>query len=150
VVADDGSGIVVADWVEGPPGPEWGLTVPLAPGTTWEGDGLLTTAGGARARWRLLTEDATVTVGEGPWSSTYGSVETATRLLVAGPLGGPVAWALTLGTGASPVLDGARLHGDLLDVAGAGLTVSWGDGVIDLEGHHPDRPGGAAARVVLR
>ena len=150
VVADDGSGIVVADWVEGPPGPEWGLTVPLAPGTTWEGDGLLTTAGGARARWQLLTEDATVTVGEGPWSSTYGSVETATRLLVAGPLGGPVAWALTLGTGASPVLDGARLHGDLLDVAGAGLTVSWGDGVIDLEGHHPDRPGGAAARVVLR
>ena len=147
VVDDEGGGIVVADWVEGPPGPTWQLALPGAPGSTWDG-GTLSTAGGTTARVAFLTDGVATEVETGPWSSTYGSVEPAPRLVARGTVGGPVAWSLVVG--AEGALAGARVHGDRLEVAGATLTVSWLDGAVALDVDHPDGPSGPPPEVALR
>jgi hypothetical protein len=147
VIAEDGSGLVVADWVEGPPGQEWQLALPGAPASHWV-DGRLSTADGTTAHLAFLTEGVTTEVEEGMWSSTYGAVEPAPRLLARGTVGGPVAWALRVEP-AGPTSD-ATVHGDLLRVAGATVTISWLDGAVALVVDHPDRPGAPTREVALR
>ncbi len=147
VIAEDGSGLVVADWVEGPPGPEWQLALPGAPASHWV-DGRLSTADGTTAHLAFLTEGVTTEVEEGMWSSTYGAVEPAPRLLARGTVGGPVAWALSLAPGGPT--SRAMVHGDLLHVAGATVTISWLDGAVALVVDHPDRPGAPTREVALR
>ena len=161
VVPDDGGGVLVADWVEGPPGPTWSLALPLAPGTTTTHDTLVT-AGGTEARVSFLTEGVAFGTDTAPWSSTYGALEEAPRWVASGALGGPVAWRLDL-DGGDPDEEGVeagagglgpvRLHGDVLHVAGAELRVEWLDGAVELLVGGPEHLGGRAApasRVVLR
>ena len=148
IVADDGAGVVVADWVEGPPGPVWQLALPSAPGATWE-SGRLTTVGGRSAQLTFLTDGVTTEVEEGPWSATYGAVEPAPRLVARGAVGGPVAWSLSLAEGRG-VPAGARVHGDLLHVAGATVSVDWLDGAVALVVDHPARSSQAPPEVALR
>lgn len=160
VVDDDGGGVLVADWVEGPPGPSWSLALPFAPGTRTDGPALVT-AGGARATLRFLTDGVEVEEGTAPWSPTYGALDEAARWMARGSVGGPVAWRIDVedGSGLGP----AHVHGDVLHVRGATLRVEWRDGAVDLvvDPPAPTGPAGptptpteptgpATARVVLR
>ena len=184
VVVTSSTGVVVADWVEGPPGPDWSLTLPLAPGTAWDA-GEIRTAEGIGARLDLLTDGAHLDAHDGPWSETYGSAEPATRLVAGGTVGGPIAWALTLcdpppagatevdGGGGSGGGDrghdrsddpaagdigasgpsgggGASVHGDVLRVDGASITVDWQVGAVELVVDHPEVDLAHRPAVVLR
>ena len=159
VVAAAGGELVVADWVEGPPGPAWQLALPFPPGSNWStADGTLRTADGAAAHLTFLTDDVDLETGHGPWSATYGTAEDAPRLLASGRVEGPVAWSLAVG-GAAPLIgtgdesaaSGLRggVAGDTLHVADAAITVDWRDGAVELVVDHPEVSPATRPAVVL-
>jgi len=155
VVATCATGVVVADWVEGPPGLPWSLALPFAPGAVWD-DGRLTTADGTTATLSLLTDGVDIEPADGPWSATYGHTETARRLVATGNLGGPVAWSIALSPGgdapmpASHPTNAPFLHGDVLTVGGAAISICWRDGAVELDVHHPELGPTPRPFVVLR
>lgn len=142
VVVSEG-GVVVADWVEGPPGASWQLALPMAPGATWDRD-VVTTPAGTSLHLRFLNEPVERAAQPGPWSETYGAVEPSTRLVAHGSLGGPVAWDLR-GGDAIP----AALHGDVLRYDDASINVSWLAGAVELVVHHPELPPAPPVSLVL-
>ncbi len=130
--------VSVVDWVEGPDGIDYALSLPLAPATTYA-DGLLTpdARGAERIRLRLPAEPAAHRGGEHPfdgwWSPSYGAREPATRLEVRGSVLGPVLWSLDIGPGGAdagrpPVVDGDAVR----FASGRDLTVTFADEHVQL------------------
>ena len=132
--------VTVIDWVEGAPGIDWALSLPLGPSVSFT-DGSLAVEGTGVGITLALPAAATAHRGEerpfdGWWSRAYGSREPATRLEVEGELAGPVVWQLTPGidadrggqAAADVVIDGAAvtLRNDLT------VTVSFEDGAVRL------------------
>lgn len=124
VAALSEQGLLVCDWVEGPPGAEFLLSVPLGPDILWsEGElrlpngrefvldlpGTPSFACGDRAPYR------------GWWSPTYASFVPSTLLTVAGTIEGPVWWAVRSPTSRAP-----ELEGETLGLGEVRLTVTWG------------------------
>ena len=131
VVAVSDQAVLVADWVEGPPGSGFALSIPLAPDVQWE-QGLLTLPDG-RLMGLWLPGEPTVHSGEeGPldgwWSPTYGCLRPATRLEVEGSVAGPVCWEL--GSADAPTW---RDDGDSVLTDGARIGVRWSGNLVMLE-----------------
>ncbi|WP_035751838.1 heparinase II/III domain-containing protein [Parafrankia discariae] len=132
VVVTGPDGVACADFVEGPPGVDWRLTLPLAP--TAEVDltaATLRTGGGAVLRL-ILPEGARAAAVRGErepwagwWSRTYGTVRPATWVCLAGrvpgPVPGPVLWAAHTG----PRPPAACVDGELT-LGSTVLRVEWG------------------------
>ena len=144
VVVVTETGVVVADWVEGPPGSRWQLTVPLGPGARWE-NATIVADESSSMRLDFLTDGVETQVASGPWSDTYGTVEPVTRIVASGTLGGPVAWTLGAHGPTAP-----SVHGDLLRFGDTTITVSWQQRAVELQVDHPDRRPGPPPSVVLR
>lgn len=132
VVITRPDGIACADFVEGPPGVDWQLTLPLTPlaevdlasSSVQPRDGAvlrLTLPGRAEAIQGSLDPWA------GWWSQTYGTVEPATWVCLAGQVEGPVLWAAY--TGSAPP---ASCAGADLVLAGTTLSVSWATNQVRL------------------
>lgn len=115
-------GVLVADWVEGPPGVSWSLSLPLG-ATTALHDGEVVLPDGTALNL-LLPGRPVAHRGEsepfdGWWSPTYGTAEPSTRLAMEGTVDGPVWW--WIGTARAAVTAG----GSGLDCDGMELDVSW-------------------------
>jgi hypothetical protein len=109
-------GVSVVDWVEGPPGCAFDLSLPLGPGVTWQ-DGVISARDGSRlvaqlpGKARLIHGD-----GEAPqgwWSPTYGTLVKAQLVIASGVVKGPVVWQISL-TGRHEL----RIDGDAVVTAG--------------------------------
>jgi hypothetical protein len=157
--------VVVADWVSGPPGVPFDLTLPLAPGSVTtparrfgegatvglrmpggtEGD----PAVGADLRLHLpgraeLLEGSTEPWA-GWWSATYGAVVPSPWLRVSGVVDGPVVWSVGSG-----VVDPATVRPDgrlAVETPGSTITVGveWVGRVARLRVDEGDRQWVAAA-----
>ncbi|WP_066073324.1 heparinase II/III family protein [Frankia sp. EI5c] len=128
VVLTSPDGVTCADFVEGPPGAEWELTLPLAPTAELDAEARsLRTGGGAVLRLALPGRVEPVRGQREPWagwwSPTYGTAEPATWLRLAGRLTGPVVWSAYTGTRPPAAATGAA--------AGAGLSL--GATTLDVE-----------------
>jgi hypothetical protein len=88
----DRRGASISDWVEGPPGAAYTLTLAMPPGPIPPD----------------LTAPEGAAVGDGPWSATYGTTERAPRLVATGTVDGPVRW----GVGDPPEVDLSVEFGD--------------------------------------
>jgi hypothetical protein len=141
VLHADGVAVTVADWIEGPPGIPFALSLPLAPGSSYE-DGLLRlTARRSLALSLWSAGDVAITAHEGEadpfdgwWSERYGSTEPSVRLEAAGLVQGPLVWQVAAGEPVVPHLDGdtVQLRSLVLRLAftpdGVALTADDGDG----------------------
>jgi hypothetical protein len=117
-------GISVVDWVEGPPGCEFALSLPLGPGMRWR-EGVISAPDG-----RQLVADlpgrVRLTLGDGKsprgcWSPTYGTLVNAQLLTAFGVVEGPVVWQLSL-TGRHAL----RVDGDaIVTLDGTRGRVEW-------------------------
>jgi hypothetical protein len=117
-------GVSVVDWVEGPPGCAFELSLPLGPGMTWQ-EGVISARGGRKlvaqlpGNARLIHGD-----GEAPqgcWSPTYGTLVQAQLVVTSGVVEGPVVWQLSL-TGRHAL----RIEGDAIVTAdGTRGYVEW-------------------------
>lgn len=132
LVITDPHGVAFVDYVEGPPGLAWELTIPFA--SEVEVDEAAATAvlpGGEALRLTLPTQPTRLQGSTEPWggwhSRTYGSLEPASWLLLTGRVDGPVLWALH--EAADPPV---RLDGDDLVVSGMVLRPVWEDGQVTL------------------
>jgi hypothetical protein len=102
-------GVSVVDWVEGPPGCPYALSLPLPPGVTWQ-DGIISVGDGRQltadlpGEVRLVQADGRAP--EGWWSPTYGTLMRAQLVLASGVVAGPVVWQLSLNRGHSLRVDG--------------------------------------------
>jgi hypothetical protein len=117
-------GVSVVDWVEGPPGCAFELSLPLGPGVTWQ-EGAISARDGRQlvaqlpGKAQLIHGD-----GKGPqgcWSPTYGTLVKAQLVVTAGVVEGPVVWQLSL-TGRHAL----RIEGDTIVTAdGTRGYVEW-------------------------
>jgi hypothetical protein len=120
--SDDG--VSVVDWVEGPPGGVFELSLPLGPETTWH-DGVIRARNGVTLIAQLPGEARLIRGdGEAPrgyWSPTYGSLTKAQLIIASGIVEGPVVWQLSR-TGQHTL----RIDGDAI-VTGDGTRgyVQW-------------------------
>jgi hypothetical protein len=138
VVLVSPDGVVVSDWVEGPPGIDFALSLPIGPDADFDTvDGILA-AGTGRYR---LTLPGTVRTAHGSsapfdgwWSPTYGSVVPSTRIEALGRVAGPVTWAVVRpeATDPSTAPDGVEFGGVRWRVAwvGDGAYLDVDDGAV--------------------
>ncbi|MEX5634514.1 heparinase II/III domain-containing protein [Parafrankia sp. FMc2] len=125
VVVTSPDGVACADFVEGPPGLEWRLTLPLAPESEVDlGSSTLRTGGGTILRLKAPGGVRTVRGMSEPWSGwwsrTYGAVEPATWVCLAGRVEGPVVW-----TAHSGVHPPATRTGGELSLGATTLIIEW-------------------------
>lgn len=116
----DRAGATMIDWVEGPAGIDYALSLPLAPGAHLDVDtGHLVLRGGshrvrfpgAPARVQVRTMCGADPPFDGWWSAAYGSHEPAERVEITGAVDGPLIWQVLVGdeaTGA-PQADGTAV-----------------------------------------
>lgn len=125
VVVLHAGGVAVADWVSGPRGERFLLSLPLPPGIGWDG-GDLSLPGGGQLRLQALGTVTAVRGSADPydgwWSETYGQVEPATRLETTGVVGGPVWWAVAPPGAVPPGVQDGTLH-----LGPLRLMVEWTD-----------------------
>jgi len=138
----------VADWVEGPAGARFNLSLPLGPGVHFDQPAsTVTLPTGRQLMMRLPGVPTAVTGQQSPfdgwWSPTYGRIEPATRLEVTGRLEGPVCWSLATEP-SSPV----RAEPELLLTAGLSLRIEWGTRVTWL--HVEPLDGRPSSQALLR
>lgn len=119
--------VAIADWVEGPAGSAYELSIPLGPGVRWNGatHALELPSGRSIPLW--LPETPTAVTGQtspfdGWWSRTYGQREPCTRLSIAGRLDGPVCWSLNA---EGPCIPRAKSATELV-VGDITLALTWG------------------------
>ncbi len=125
VVVTNPRGVVCVDYVEGPSGVEWALTLPLGPDVDVDADAsTLLLPGGDRLHLTLPARAVPVRGSHEPWagwwSRTYGSVEPTTWLLLAGTVDGPVCWGVH-----QPAEAPARVEGGDLVIGEATLQLNW-------------------------
>lgn len=118
--------VAVADWVEGPAGERYELSIPLGPGVRWEPVQQCVTLTSGRVLALQLPDAAVAVSGQetpfdGWWSRTYGQMEPCTRLNVAGRIAGPVTWSLTPEGERVPLVVSA----EGLVVDGLTLALTW-------------------------
>jgi len=107
-----GAAVTVIDWVEGPVGVPFALTLPLPPGSRFENDHIRLATRRSLPLRLATAADVAVTSRSGHadpfdgwWSPVYGSVEPSVRVEIAGAVQGPLAWQLGATTAAAaPVL----------------------------------------------
>lgn len=92
--------VVVSDWIDGPNGEQYELSIPLGPEARWNPSQRSIDLPSGRRLWLQLPGDPTSVTGQvapfdGWWSRTYGHMEPSTRLQIAGRIEGPVTWSLT-------------------------------------------------------
>jgi hypothetical protein len=148
VVLGDGDGrdpasatVTVIDWVEGPPGMPFALSLPLPPDATFDGAAVRLSSRRVVPLSFVTAAPTTVTTRDGQvdpfdgWSSPrYGTVEPSVRVELSGRLDGPVAWQLRAAPAGAPasspgtpaIEDGAVTMGDL------SLQVAFRDTSVDL------------------
>ena len=111
--------LLVADWVQGPPGAPFALSLPLGPNATWEPtSSTIRLSSGRRLALRVPGSLSSVRGQEEPfdgwWSDTYGSKQPATRLELRGEMRGPVWWLISLDDRPPPAVIEDRLVCDQL------------------------------------
>ncbi len=110
--------VVVTDWVEGPRGIPWDLSLPLPPGITFRPGSHEVVAGGLTMRLTLPARAALHTAETEPfdgwWSETYSSWTHASRLQMTGISEGSVTWAIIADPAQAPLANQEWLEdGDL-------------------------------------
>ncbi|WP_239396737.1 heparinase II/III family protein [Frankia sp. CiP3] len=125
LVVTEPRGVVCVDYVEGPPGLAWELTLPLAPDVEVDADASTLLLPGSGTLHLTLPARAVPLRGShepwgGWWSRTYGSIEPTTWLLLAGRVDGPVLWGVHQSAEAP-----ARTEGGDLVVGGTTLHLTW-------------------------
>jgi hypothetical protein len=124
--------VAVADWVEGPVGERYQLSIPLGPEATWDAarrhvdlpNGRSISVNLPAEPWAFRGQ---VSPFDGWWSRTYGQMEPSTRLEIAGRVDGPVCWSVALGGGGPELAhttDGIRVEDVPLAVAWSG-DMTW-------------------------
>jgi hypothetical protein len=98
-----GTAVTVADWIEGPPGIPFALSLPLAPGATYDDGRLrlsarrsLTLSVVSEAEIALTTHEGESDPFDGWWSERYGAMEPSMRVEAAGLAQGPVVWQVAM------------------------------------------------------
>jgi hypothetical protein len=149
-----GHRVTVVDWVSGPDGMAWDLTVPLAPGarvSPVDGAWSLEPPGGSAltvllpGRGRVLEGSTEPFAG---WSSaTYGTWQPAPWLRCTGTLDGPVVWSVALAgaDAAESARDGDGAVGVPTGSGRTTLRVEWVGRVARLRVEQGDRQWVAAA-----
>jgi hypothetical protein len=132
--------IAVADWVEGPAGERYELSIPLGPRARWNPvQETVELPSGKALSLRLPGEAVPFTGQELPfdgwWSRTYGHVEPCTRLNVTGRIEGPVSWGLGSGPQPAPL----RVSANELVVDDFSLRITWGEESTWLSVEHAGR-----------
>ena len=114
--------LVVADWVEGPPGP-YLLSVTLHPDIEVL-EGAVALPRGTRLILDLPASPTTVTGSSVPfdgwWSNAYGSKRPTPRMYLGGRTGTPVCWSLRTSDSSKPQLSGQVVRLDDIEI-----TLSW-------------------------
>jgi len=147
VVVLSARGVVVADWVEGPPGERYALSLPLGPTADWDpADEAIGLRSGRRLALRAAGRPSAVTGHTEPfdgwWSRTYALIEPSTRLELRGVVSGPVWWLISLEK--EPDLPAAASGG--LSVDGLLIDVRFETGAVSLS----VRAGGSTPRPTTR
>ncbi|MEX5710337.1 heparinase II/III family protein [Parafrankia sp. FMc6] len=114
VVVTSPDGVACADYVEGPFGLDWRLTLPLAPDAEVDLEASTVQLVGGTVVGLTLPGRATSIRGSvkpwaGWWSQTYGDIEPTTWLRLAGRVEGPVLWAVHSGPEPPASCDGEDL-----------------------------------------
>lgn len=114
VVVTSPEGVACADYVEGPAGLDWQLTLPLAPEAEADLDTSTVRSDGGAVLGLTLPGCAEKICGArdpwaGWWSQTYGTVVSTTWLCLTGRVEGPVLWAVHSGSKSPVSCSGADL-----------------------------------------